>query len=198
MRALLLWALLATAALAADQDHDGYSPEDGDCDDTDPDTYPGAPEKLDHVDNDCDSLVDEGTSAYDDDGDGYAEDSGDCDDTDPLTYPGAMEWPDGADNDCDGVVDEGTTVYDDDGDGFSEADGDCDDTDPDIWPGAVEIDDGQDDDCDGVSDVYQGWACGAGAPPRGWWLGLLGVVGLGRRRTSGRAPHVRVRTRARG
>lgn len=38
---------------------DGYAPEIGDCDDLDPDTYPGADEHCDGHDDDCDGLVDE-------------------------------------------------------------------------------------------------------------------------------------------
>ena len=48
-----------------DDDEDGYAEVNadgstGDCDDTDPWVYPGASEDCDDVDNDCDSLVDEG------------------------------------------------------------------------------------------------------------------------------------------
>ena len=41
-----------------DLDHDGYSQEEGDCDDTNPDIYPGQLESCDGVDNDCDGMVD--------------------------------------------------------------------------------------------------------------------------------------------
>lgn len=43
-----------------DGDGDGWSAENGDCDDTRPDVYPEAPEVRDGVDQDCDKLVDEG------------------------------------------------------------------------------------------------------------------------------------------
>jgi hypothetical protein len=74
----------------------------GDCNDTEADTRPGAPERDDWRDNDCDNAVDEGTQNYDDDGDGYTERGGDCDDRDADVGPQAFEVPnDGVDNDCD-------------------------------------------------------------------------------------------------
>ncbi len=41
----------------ADDDLDGYTELEGDCDDGDIDTYPGAPEMFDWQDNDCDSHL---------------------------------------------------------------------------------------------------------------------------------------------
>ena len=46
----------------------GYAAEGGDCDDGDPDTYPGAEEPCDGLDHDCDGQV--GLSGLDSDGDG--------------------------------------------------------------------------------------------------------------------------------
>ena len=55
-----------------DSDGDGYTPAEGDCDDTRGDVYPGAREANDGVDNDCDGRVDAGgTGRYDLDGDGH-------------------------------------------------------------------------------------------------------------------------------
>jgi nitrous oxidase accessory protein NosD len=95
---------------------DGYTGDDTDCDDSDPDTYPGAPEVLcDGVDQGCDGPANETT---DDDVDGYdvcdatapGDSDGlaaDCDDGDPLVNPGRPELScDGIDNDCDGTVDQ--------------------------------------------------------------------------------------------
>ena len=61
-------ALLFAAGLAApappglvypDDDGDGFTTCDGDCDDTQATVYPGAVEKCDALDNDCDALTDE-------------------------------------------------------------------------------------------------------------------------------------------
>ncbi len=45
--------------LGYDNDGDGQSELDGDCDDTDPSVYDGAPEQCDEVDNDCNGLNNE-------------------------------------------------------------------------------------------------------------------------------------------
>ena len=62
-----------------DQDGDG-APEAEDCDDADPDRYPGAPERCDGLDQDCDEDVDEGIPT---DGDG-------CRDPGPPAFPEAV------------------------------------------------------------------------------------------------------------
>lgn len=76
---------------------DGYSPDADGCDDSDAPAYPTAPGQPDGIDDDCDSIVDEGTDAYGDDGDGdgYTEDG---DDSDAPAYPTAPEMEDRADN----------------------------------------------------------------------------------------------------
>src|SRR4051812_30045575 len=43
-----------------DDDGDGFSVDDGDCDDANATIYPSAPDGKDGVDNDCDGMVDEG------------------------------------------------------------------------------------------------------------------------------------------
>jgi len=83
-----------------DRDGDGFSPSEGDCDDTDPNVYPGAIEIPDDgIDQNCDGSDD----IEDKDGDGYTNAGGDCNDNDPNIHPGAREIPnDGIDQDCDG------------------------------------------------------------------------------------------------
>ncbi len=81
-----------------DADGDGAPCQD-DCDDTDPETYPGAPDACDGVDRDCNPDVpDEG----DEDGDGFPS-CDDCNDRRDTTYPGAPEvCGNGVDENCDG------------------------------------------------------------------------------------------------
>lgn len=130
-----------------DDDGDGVTLGDGDCDDTNPGVFPGAPDAwYDGVDADCDGADD-----FDADGDGY-EIGVDCDDTRPEVYPGAVDaWYDGVDADCGGEGD-----YDADGDGHDLdlwGGDDCDDAVADVHPGAVDTwYDGVDTDCDGADD----------------------------------------------
>ncbi len=152
-----------------DRDGDGYTDLNGDCDDSDANTYPGAIEIRDGEDNDCNGVVDDPFS--DKDGDGFDPTSGDCDDTDPYINPDMVERCDGIDQDCDGEVDEGAmNVYylDNDGDGYGSAsyqveacsqptgyasnDADCDDTDASVKPSAAEVCDGLDNNCNGEVD----------------------------------------------
>jgi hypothetical protein len=131
-----------TGAPLVDGDGDGHDLE-ADCDDGDPEVFPGAEERCDGVDNDCDGEVDEGVTTpwYPDlDGDGFGDDAevsdsceqpsghvaegGDCDDEDVASHPGADERCDGADNDCDGEIDEDPVEVwyaDADADGFGNA-----------------------------------------------------------------------------
>jgi|GEM_PF-1221703 len=131
-----------------------------DCNDGDPNAFPGAIETVNGIDDDCNGIVDDGTPAYDNDGDGYTQLGGDCNDSDASVYPGAVELPDSLDNDCDGTFDEDTAFSDDDGDGFTENGGDCNDASPLVYPGAPEdldaavvgAGDGIDNDCDTIVD----------------------------------------------
>lgn len=104
------WLSLCTR----DEDSDGHMPPPcgSDCNDRQPDIYPGATEICnDFRDNDCDTLIDcsDPDCEIDIDGDGFfALPCGtDCDDNRGDVFPGNPELCDGLDNDCDTVVDEG-------------------------------------------------------------------------------------------
>ena len=124
----------------------GHTQVYGDCDDADPESFPGAPEVCDGRNNDCDADVDEdapdsqfwfrdndgdgfGTSRFADftcsPAEGYVAQSSDCDDGEPTVYPGATEICDGLDNDCDeaidvDAVDASAWFSDNDGDGYGD------------------------------------------------------------------------------
>ena len=138
--------------LQVDNDGDGFTEENGDCDDSNAQISPNGTEIVNELDDDCNGLIDDGTDFYDDDGDGFSENDGDCDDTNEQVFPSAIEICTGLDNDCNGLVDDETECYDDDQDGFSENDGDCDDNDFNIYPYAPEDVDGFDNNCDGHID----------------------------------------------
>ncbi len=93
-----------------DADGDGWTVAMGDCDDTDPEVYPGAPIICnDGKDNNCNGFIDD--DEPDMDGDGYPPclngEVYDCDDNNPNVHPGAPEiCGDGIDNNCDGLTDE--------------------------------------------------------------------------------------------
>jgi len=141
-----------------DEDGDGFTPCQGDCDD-DPIAgfvnYPGAQEACDDIDNDCDGIVDEDLDL---DGDGTPgpypgclQEFGevDCDDLDATVFPSNAEICDGIDNNCNSQIDEN---LDFDNDGYTSCDGDCASLDGAINPGATETCNGIDDNCDGVVD----------------------------------------------
>lgn len=119
-----------------DADGDGYgttpaacdttsASQDGDCDDTEAQIHPDAPEVCNQNDDNCDTFADDDDPSLvdgmpfwvDEDGDGFGGTSivtacslkpgltardGDCNDEDALTYPGAAESCGEKDRNCDG------------------------------------------------------------------------------------------------
>ncbi|MDP2304412.1 MAG: MopE-related protein [Pseudomonadota bacterium] len=140
----------ATVSVEACGAPGGYVEDATDCNDTDAALSPGATERCDGVDNDCDAEIDtdspDALTLYaDSDADGYGNpaaillscdvvsgyvsDGTDCDDTRATTSPAANEVCDAADNNCDGATDESTATdaaswyIDADVDGYGDASG---------------------------------------------------------------------------
>ena len=180
----LLLLLLGSLALTGcpdpedkDDDQDGFTENEGDCDDANAAIFPGAPDVVcDGIDSNC-----LGDNEDDQDGDGVTacdgDDPFDCDDEDASVFPGNDEECDEVDHDCDGDPRNGLPEFtwwiDADGDGYGagdltitcenvspgdeyvsadDVDEDCDDDDDGINPDATETCDGIDEDCSGVAD----------------------------------------------
>jgi hypothetical protein len=169
-----------------DLDGDGFTPNEGDCNEASAAVNPGAAEVDNDIDDDCDGQVDEGVG--DQDQDGYTGNAGDCNDHNQLRHPGQPEIWNGVDEDCDGQIDEGiascvdgnantydmwdlggagscvhtdlTNPTDMDEDGYSGVTGDCNESSPGVNPGAVEVFNGIDDDCDALVDDQDGGVVG--------------------------------------
>ncbi len=134
----------------ADADADSYAATE-DCDDDAAEVYPGAAERCDGIDNDCDGQVDMGVMSRwypDEDGDGFGAvtdavyscdapagfvaSATDCDDGNANRNPGSTEVCDdlAVDENCDGLADDADPTaagkvrwfVDADGDGFGTTD----------------------------------------------------------------------------
>ena len=88
--------------------HNSIASGGADCNDADDTTYPGAPETVIGLDQNCD-----GAFLIDADNDGFASiasGGADCNDADDTTYPGAPETVIGLDQNCDSVAFESNDV----------------------------------------------------------------------------------------
>lgn len=132
-----------------------------DCDDTDPNIFPGAPEICNGIDDNCDGQIDEGLL---------------------ITYY--------ADTDNDGFGDSANSILSCSApSGFVTSNTDCDDTNNAIFPGAVEICNGLDDNCDGTAEDIATCSCPSGfqtntcigtsefwLDPTNWSLGSIPTI----------------------
>jgi hypothetical protein len=135
------WDSFPTDPLNTDDDEDGFTENQGDCDDTNPEISPDAIEVCNGIDDNCSGLLDD---VPDNDNDGFTICEGDCNDNDQNVNPSVSEIAyNCVDNDCNP-----TTPYDDlDNDGFAVG-VDCNDNDPDVNLNETEIPyNGKDDDC---------------------------------------------------
>ncbi|MCA9490505.1 MAG: putative metal-binding motif-containing protein [Myxococcales bacterium] len=116
---MVVWFLMASA-WAIDADNDGFTPQQGDCDDNDATINPAATEGVgDNIDQNCDGQEicyrdadNDGTRSTGtvisvdadcvDAFEGQSADLVDCDDANPSRYPGAVEVAgDNVDENCD-------------------------------------------------------------------------------------------------
>ncbi|HEV8201630.1 MAG TPA: MopE-related protein [Candidatus Polarisedimenticolia bacterium] len=145
-----------------DSDQDSWSVCSGDCRDADMLSFPGAAERCDGLDNDCDGTADEGLDTPLTCGAGACERTVLlCTDGTPNTCVPGLPGPEtcnGIDDDCDTIVDN----PDADGDGSYDCGQDCAPGDASIHPGAAEICNGVDDDCSGFADDLGGALDGDG------------------------------------
>ncbi|MEZ5014380.1 MAG: putative metal-binding motif-containing protein [Chitinophagales bacterium] len=152
----------------------GYVSDNTDCNDLEPGIHPGAIEICNDLDDDCNTLIDDGLPLFtyyadmDDDGygdagsplttcilsppPGYTADNTDCDDSENLIHEPALFYAD-ADNDLYGSADDAElfcTLFPPSG--YVTNDLDCDDTNEFVNPLSNEICNATDDNCNGVVD----------------------------------------------
>ncbi len=112
--ALVLRALNDSLSVGQDIDNDGdgITENQGDCDDTNASIFPGAADlTVDGIDQNCDGIDGPVTSTLDSDGDGFTPIDGDCNDANGNIHPGAVDIPNnGIDENCDGVDATVTTI----------------------------------------------------------------------------------------
>jgi hypothetical protein len=178
VRCLLLLGVFAagcsdsgSSPKGSDLDADGFTTEQGDCDDADVNEFPN---QTWYADLDADGFGDDASQVF-----GCERPTptsvfvgGDCADGDATRHPNAVELCDGVDQNCNALIDDGvaggmTFHADADGDGYGSptvtmtacvapagyvtTTGDCDDSNAAFHPGATEDDCGDSNDynCDG-------------------------------------------------
>jgi hypothetical protein len=160
--------------LFSDADEDGWGTNDmlclcdpigtytaskgGDCNDSNDTVYPGAEEKCDSFDNNCNSLTDEGFPDVDGDQQADCLDQDDDNDEVPDVIDNcpAISNPLQKDNDNDGAGD--VCDQDDDNDGTFDPQ-DCSPFDAEVFPGQTELCNDKDDDCDQLQDEENASGC---------------------------------------
>jgi hypothetical protein len=136
----------ATTLISTCAQPQGYVSDNTDCDDNDATVNTAATEVCNHIDDDCNGLIDDGitfnTYYADNDGDsfgdannsidecaqpsGYVTNNTDCNDNNVNQNAASAEICNGEDDDCDGTIDNGLVFLDyyadGDGDGFGSGD----------------------------------------------------------------------------
>ncbi len=147
-----------------DNDGDGWTTCDGDCNDDDDTINPGATEICDGIDHNCNGATDDvtpvattcGVGACAATGTEQCENGALVDNCSPGTATTEI-CNDELDNDCDELtdLDDSDCCADKDGDTYNDSacgGVDCDDGDAGINPGAAEVCDGADNNCNGSTD----------------------------------------------